>query len=58
MFSEDIGMEFGIQRCGVLVLKRGKVDKNNCRGITLPNGKVMKTIDESGYRYLGILEVR
>jgi len=32
------------------------VDKNNCRGITLPNGKVMKTIDESGYRYLGILE--
>ena len=26
-FREDIGMEFGIKKCGVLVLKRRKVDK-------------------------------
>ena len=26
-FSEYIGMEFGIKKYGVLVLKRGKVDK-------------------------------
>ena len=25
MFSEDIGMEFGVKKCGVLVLKRGKM---------------------------------
>ena len=25
MFSEDIGMEFGIETCAVLVMKRGKV---------------------------------
>ena len=26
-FSEKIGMEFGIKKCSILVLKRGKVDK-------------------------------
>ena len=55
-FSEDIGMELGIKKCGVLVLKRGKADKVNSRGFSLPNGKLMKTIDEEGYEYLGILE--
>ena len=55
-FSEDIGMEFGIKKCGVLVLKRGKVDKAKSKGLNLPNGKLMKTIDEERYKYLGILE--
>ena len=55
-FSEDTGMEFGIKKCGVLVLKRGKVDKAKSRGLNLPNGKLMKAIDEEGYQYLGILE--
>ena len=55
-FSEDIGMEFGIKKCGVLVLERGKVDKVKSRGLNLPNGKLMKTIDEERYKYLGILE--
>ena len=55
-FSEDIGMEFGIEKCGVLVLKRRKVDKVKSRGLNLPNGKLMKTIDEERYKYLGILE--
>ena len=36
--SEDIGMEFGIKKCGVLVLKRGKVDKAKSRGLNLLNG--------------------
>ena len=55
-FSEDTGVEFGIKKCGVLVLKRGKVDKAKSKDLNLPNGKLMKTIDEEGYRYLGILE--
>ena len=55
-FSEDIGMEFGIKKCGVKVLKRGKVDKAKSRGLNLPYGKLMKTIDEEGYKYLGMLE--
>ena len=55
-FSEDIGMELGIKKCGVLVLKRGKADKVKSTSLNLPNGKLMKTIDEEGYKYLGILE--
>ena len=30
--------------------------KAKSRGLNLPNGKLMKTIDEEGYKYLGILE--
>ena len=52
MFSEDIGIEFGIKKCGVLILKQGEVDKINSRSLNLPNGKLMKTIDEEGYKYL------
>ena len=55
-FREDIRMEFGIKKCGVLVFKRGKVDKAKSRGLNLPNGKLMKTIDEERKKYLGILE--
>ena len=51
-FSEDIGMEFGIKKCGVLVLKRGKVDKAKSRGLNLPYGKLIKTINEEGYKCL------
>ena len=39
-FSEDIGMTFGIKKCGVLVLKRRKVDKVNSRGLKSPKWKV------------------
>ena len=39
-----------------LVLKRGKFDKAKSRGLNLPNGKLMKTIDEERKKHLGILE--
>ena len=55
-FSEDIGMEFEMKKCDVLVLKQGKVDKPESRGVNLPNKKLMKTIDEEGYKHLGILQ--
>ena len=53
-FSIDVGMEFGIKKCGVLVLKRSKIAK--MKGVVLPDGQVMKEIEDRGYRYLGILE--
>ena len=28
IFSEDIKMEFGLPKCGVLIMKRGKVVKS------------------------------
>ena len=47
-------MEFGLPKCGVLIMKRGRVVKNE--GISMSDGKMMKNIEEGGYKYLGILE--
>ena len=38
VFSEDIGMEFGIEKCATLVMEKGKIVKSV--GIELPDGKV------------------
>ena len=46
--STDIGMKFGIKKCGVLVLKRGKIVK--MEGVVLPNGQAMKDTEDGGYR--------
>ena len=54
-FSEDVGMEFGLKKCGVVTLKKGKLVKFD--GIFLPNNEIMKEVDEKGYTYLGILEL-
>ena len=53
--SEDVGMEFGIEKCAMLVMEKGKIVKSV--GIELANGKVIKSlqVDES-YKYLEILE--
>ena len=55
MFSTNIGMEFGITKCGVLTMKRGKTIKSE--GIKLPDGEVMKEVGQEGYTYLGIIEL-
>ena len=26
VFSTDIGMKFGMKKCGILIMKRGKID--------------------------------
>ena len=54
-FSKDIKMEFGLPKFGVLTMKKGKVVKSE--RISKPDGKIMKNIDEGGYKYLGILVV-
>ena len=55
VFSEDIGMEFGIEKCAMLVMEKGKIVKSV--GIELPDGKVIKLLQEGkSYKYLGILE--
>ena len=53
-FSKDVGMEFGMEKCATMVIKRGVKIKSE--GITLPDGKTMKEVDQEGYKYLGILE--
>ena len=54
VFSRDIGMEFGLEKYAVLVLKQGI--KVRCEGIVLPGGQMMGEVDENGYKYLGVLE--
>ena len=43
-FSGDIKKEFGLTKCGVLVMERGKLVKSE--GITIPDGKMMKHIED------------
>ena len=43
VFSTNIGMEFGITKCGILTMKRGKIVKSE--GIKLPDGEVMNRLD-------------
>ena len=55
LFSEDTGMEFGIEKRTMLVLEKTKIVKSV--GIELPDGKVIKSLQEGeSYKYLGILE--
>ena len=45
-------MKFGIEKCAVLLLKRGRLAQSG--GITLPDDRAMKKSE--GYKYLGVLE--
>ena len=55
VFSTDISMEFGINKCGILTMKRGKIVKSE--GIKLRDGEVMKQVGQEGYTYLSIIEL-
>ena len=55
VFSEDIGIEFGIEKCATLVMGKGKIVKSV--GIELPDGKVIKSLQEGeSYKHLEISE--
>ena len=55
IFSKDIGMEFGIEKCAVLVIEKGNIVKSV--GIELPDGKAIKSLQEGeSYKYLGLSE--
>ena len=55
VFSEDIGMEFGIEKCAMIVIEKRKIVESV--GIELSDGKVIKSLQEGeSYKCLGILE--
>ena len=55
IYSQDIGMEFGIEKCVMLVIKSGK--RHITEEVELPNQVVIGTLGEKEtYKYLGILE--
>ena len=53
LFHQDIGIEFGIKKCGVIIMNREKVKSTD--GIELPSDEKIREI-EDGYKYLGILK--
>ena len=44
IFSQGIGMEFGIQKCAMLKIVRGKMVE--CEGISLPNGEKIRSLEK------------
>ena len=55
IYSQDIGIEFGIEKCAMLVMKSGKQHMTD--GMELPNHDKIRTHGENEtYKYMGILE--
>ena len=44
IYSQDIGMEFGIEKCTFLVTKSAK--RHKTEGVELPNQEVIRTVGE------------
>ena len=54
IYSQDIGMEFGIEKCAMLVMK--SVKRHMTDGMELPNHDRIRTLEENEtYKYLDIL---
>lgn len=53
-YSDDIRMEFGMSKCAVLSVEKGKRVEEV--GLELPSGEVMADVEEEGYKYLGVLQ--
>ena len=51
--SGNIRMDFGIEKCTLVNIQRGKVTRTE--GIQMPDGNSIKDIDETGYKSLGIV---
>ena len=55
IYSQDIGMEFSIEKCAMLGMKSGKQHLTD--GMELPSQNKIRTLGEKEtYKYLGILE--
>ena len=54
VFSQDIDMGFGIKKCSVVIINRGKV--KSIDGIELLSGEKIREVEQDGYKRLGILE--
>ena len=55
IFSKDIGMQLGIDKPAILVMKKGKIVKSD--GTELPNEEVIKSLEEGqSHNYLRVLK--
>lgn len=57
-FSSDIGMEFGLEKCAVLNVERGKI-KNDAGEIHIPlqNLTISQLNQTEAYKYLGLSQI-
>ena len=56
IYNQDIGMECGIEKCAMLVMKRD--NRHMTEGMELPNHDRIRTLEENEtYKYLGILGI-
>ncbi|XP_044760181.1 uncharacterized protein LOC123317642 [Coccinella septempunctata] len=54
LFSESIGMSFGVDKCATLEVRRGKI-QNTSLGTTLMNQTTIPSLNvDDSYKYLGI----
>ena len=55
IYSQDLGMKLGMEKCAVLVMKSGR--RYLIDGMELPNQDRFKTLAENEtHKYVGILE--
>ena len=54
-FSDDVSIVFGLDKCAVLVMKRGKIVQT--KGIQLPDEMLMGEVNLDKYKYLGVLQL-
>ena len=55
IYSQDIKMEFGIERCTKLEMKSSK--RHMTEGVELPTQEKLRTLgDKENFKYWGILE--
>ena len=53
IFSTDISMEFGLEKCATLTIHKGKA--THTEGLTLSNNNTIKGLSlEESYKYLGV----
>ena len=55
IFSQDIKMSFGLDKCAVLEMRRGR--QGGSSEIELPDDQHIGEIEAEGYKYLGILQL-
>ena len=55
IFSDDVSMVFGLDKCAVLVVKRGKIVRTEA--IQLLDRISMGEVNLNKYKYLGVLQL-
>ena len=55
-FSDDVSTVFGLEKCAILVVKKGKIVRRE--GIQLPDEMHMAEVNFEKYKYLEVLQLQ